>query len=66
MASNRHLGRIIVLQSLYEYDFRDRLGDTTIDLQNILDRNMERYEDKIDDKDFVYKLATGVNRAARH
>ena len=28
MASNRHLGRIIVLQSLYEYDFRDRLGDT--------------------------------------
>ena len=65
MASNRHLGRIIVLQSLYEYDFRDRLGDTTIDLQNILDRNMERYEDKIDDKDFVYKLATGVNRAAR-
>ena len=34
-------------------------------MQNILDRNMERYEDKIDDKDFVYKLATGVNRAAR-
>ena len=59
MASNRHLGRIIALQSLYEYDFRERLGDDTIDLQQILDRNMERYQDKIDDKDFVYKLATG-------
>ena len=65
MASNRHLGRIIALQSLYEYDFRERLGDDTVNLQQILDRNMERYQDKIDDKDFVYKLATGVNRAGR-
>lgn len=65
MASNRHLGRIIVLQSLYEYDFRERLGDESIDLNQILDRNLERYEDKIDDKDFIYKLATGVNRAGR-
>lgn len=65
MASNRHLGRIIALQSLYEYDFRERLGDQTIDLQEILARNLERYEDKIDDKDFVIKLATGVNRAGR-
>ena len=53
MASNRHLGRIIALQSLYEYDFRERLGDDTIDLGEILDRNLERYENKIDDKDFV-------------
>lgn len=65
MASNRHLGRIIALQSLYEYDFRERLGDDTVNLQQILDRNMERYQDKIDDKDFVYKLAAGVNRAGR-
>ena len=65
MASNRHLGRIIALQSLYEYDFRERLGDDTVNLQQILDRNMERYQDKIDDKDFVYKLATGVNLAGR-
>lgn len=65
MASNRHLGRIIVLQTLYEYDFRDRLGDESIDLEGILDRNLERYEKKIDDKDFVRKLAVGVNRAGR-
>ena len=61
MASNRHLGRIIALQTLYEYDFRDRLGDESIDLESILDRNLERYEKKIDDKDFVRKLTVGVN-----
>lgn len=65
MASNRHLGRIIALQTLYEYDFRERLDDPTLDLQEILARNMERYQDKIDDKDFVEKLTTGVNRAGR-
>ncbi|MDO4271506.1 MAG: transcription antitermination factor NusB [Candidatus Saccharibacteria bacterium] len=65
MASNRHLGRIIALQTLYEYDFRERLDDPTLNLQEILARNMERYQDKIDDKDFVEKLTTGVNRAGR-
>ena len=65
MASNRHLGRIIALQTLYEYDFRDRLGDESINLESILDRNLERYEKKIDDKDFVRKLTVGVNRAGR-
>ena len=65
MASNRHLGRIIALQTLYEYDFRDRLGDESIDLEGILDRNLERYEKKIDDKDFVRMLPVGVNRAGR-
>lgn len=65
MASNRHLGRIIALQTLYEYDFRERLGDENLDLTEILDRNLERYQDKIEDQDFVRKLVTGVNRAAR-
>ena len=65
MASNRHLGRIIALQTLYEYDFRDRLGDESINLESILDRNLERYEKKIDDKDFVRKLTVGANRAGR-
>ncbi len=65
MASNRHLGRIIALQSLYEYDFRERLGDATANIEEILDRNLERYSDKIDDKDFVRRLTIGVNRAGR-
>ncbi|HKX23779.1 MAG TPA: transcription antitermination factor NusB [Candidatus Saccharimonadales bacterium] len=60
MASNRHLGRIIALQTLYEYDFRENAGDDTVDLDEVLGRNLERYEDTIDDKDFVDKLVHGA------
>ena len=60
MASNRHLGRIVALQSLYEYEFRTQAGDTTVSLDEILGRNLERYESAIDDIDFVKDLAAGV------
>jgi len=60
MASNRHLGRIIALQTLYEYDFRSTAGDETVDLDEVLGRNLERYEDTIDDKEFVDKLVHGA------
>lgn len=65
MASNRHLGRIIVLQTLYEYDFRTNLDDSSANLRNILERNLERYANKVKDTDFVYQLAEGVNKASR-
>jgi transcription antitermination protein NusB len=61
MASNRHLGRIIALQTLYEFEFRLDCGDTSADLSEILERNLERYEDTVDDKAFVEKLVSGVN-----
>ncbi len=60
MASNRHLGRIVALQSLYEYEFRTQAGDTTVSLDGTLGRNLERYESAIDDIDFVKDLAAGV------
>jgi len=60
MASNRHLGRIVVLQSLYEYEFRTGSGDTTVDIDEILGRNLERYESAIEDKHFVTDLVKGV------
>ena len=60
MASNRHLGRIVALQTLYEYDFRSDAGDEAADIRDILKRNLERYADKIDDKDFVERLVNGV------
>ena len=61
MASNRHLGRIIALQTLYEFEFRRDCGDTSAELSEILERNLERYEDTVDDKAFVEKLVSGVN-----
>ena len=60
MASNRHLGRIVALQTLYEFEFRTQSGDTLASASEILDRNLERYESAIQDKDFVRELVDGV------
>lgn len=60
MASNRHLGRIVALQSLYEYEFRTQSDDETVDIEEILGRNLERYESAIDDTVFVKELVGGV------
>ena len=60
MASNRHLGRIIVLQTLYEQEFREEAGDKTVDLQKIVNRNIERYRKTANDKDFIENLVNGV------
>lgn len=60
MASNRHLGRIVALQSLYEYEFRVQSGDTSLDVNEIVTRNLSRYEEMIDDKQFIVDLVDGV------
>lgn len=60
MASNRHLGRIVALQTLYEFEFRTECGDTTVDVAEVLGRNLSRYESAIDDTDFVDDLVRGV------
>lgn len=62
MASNRHLGRIVALQTLYEYEFRTGAEDTTVLPDEILDRNLERYDTAIQDKKFVHGLVDGVIR----
>ena len=60
MASNRHLGRIVALQTLYEYEFRMQAEDPQLDLAEILSRNLSRYEQAIEDTDFVKGLVDGV------
>ena len=60
MASNRHLGRIISLQSLYEYEFRSKAGDATADIDHIVAKNIIPYEKAIGDTEFIYRLARGV------
>jgi N utilization substance protein B len=62
MASNRHLGRIVALQTLYEQDFRREAGDESYDLLEVLARNIARYEETIDDKDFIEQLVHGVDK----
>ncbi|MDX1765761.1 MAG: transcription antitermination factor NusB [Candidatus Saccharimonadales bacterium] len=62
MASNRHLGRIIALQTLYEHDFRVMSGDDSADLGKILDRNIARYQDTVDDTKFIRDIVEGVDK----
>jgi len=61
MASNRHLGRIVALQTLYEKDFRLECEDKTFDLDEVLERNISRYSETIDDKEFIEQLVRGVS-----
>ena len=60
MASNRHLGRIVALQTLYEFEFRVQSKDASVDVDDILVRNLDRYKTTIDDKGFVESLVKGV------
>jgi N utilization substance protein B len=61
MASNRHLGRIIALQTLYEQEFRTDSGDASFDITEVLERNVARYKEMVDDVDFITKLVAGVS-----
>lgn len=54
--SNRHLGRTIALQSLFEWDFYD--GD--IDLDGVLKHNYDAFADKFDDTEFTETLVRNV------
>ena len=60
MASNRHLGRIISLQSLYEHEFRSRAGDSTAEIDTIVAKNIEPYAKALGDTEFVRDLTRGV------
>jgi N utilization substance protein B len=60
MASNRHLGRIVALQTLYEEDFRRELSDKSFNSKKVLGRNIDRYAETIDDKKFIEQLVAGV------
>jgi len=55
--SSRHIARSIVLQSLYEFDFRK---DKNLDVKNILDKNIKEFGEGIDEIDFMNKLSEGV------
>lgn len=60
MASNRHLGRIVALQTIYEHEFRTQVGDQTVRFQDILQRNLEKYKSSVDDTAFIEELVAGV------
>ncbi len=64
MASNRHLGRIIAIQTLYEEEMRHESNDKSFNLKEVLNRNINRYASTLEDKEFVIKLVNGVSKNA--
>ena len=60
MASNRHLGRVSVLQSLYEYECRTLAHDPEVELDTIIAKNIEPYAGTLGDTEFVYELTHKV------
>jgi len=64
MASNRHLGRIIALQTLYEQELRQDADDAGFDLSEVLERNIARYAEMLDDVEFIRQLTHGVTKQA--
>lgn len=62
MSANRHLGRIISLQTLYEVVFRRECDDKSVDLDGVLERNISRYRAELDDKQFIKNLVNGVDK----
>lgn len=51
---NRHLSRMIAMQTLYEIDFRENA-----DTNEVLDRNIDEYRDKCE-PDFIRILVNGT------
>lgn len=64
MSANRHLSRIIALQTLYEQDFRRACDDKSLDLTEVLERNIQRYKKAVDDPAFIKDLVNGVEKHA--
>ncbi len=64
MASNRHLGRIIALQTLYEQELRQEAHDANFDVDEVLERNIGRYREMLDDVEFIRQLVMGVSAQA--
>lgn len=62
MSANRHLGRIIALQTLYEQDFRLECEDKQFSLDEVLARNIDRYRKMVDDRAFIKTLVLGVTK----
>lgn len=54
---NRHLSRMVAMQTLYEWDFREGA-----DLAEIEERNIGEYEHKCE-SDFVHSIVEGVSKS---
>jgi len=57
MASNRHLLRILVVQSLFECEFREKADPT-----EVLSYSIEQYASDVSNPEFAFGLMEGVTK----
>ena len=55
--ANRHLSRTVAMQTLYEWDFNGKSGDTN----ELVKNNLEQQAPGMDDPAFAYSLVNGVS-----
>lgn len=55
--ANRHLGRTIIMQSFYQWDFR---GKSREELETALVHNLQEFAPEFDDVAFVEKTVNGL------
>jgi N utilization substance protein B len=55
--ANRHLSRSIVMQSLYEWDFKKK---DSSQLEQVIERNLKEYGPGLENTEFIWKLVKGV------
>ncbi len=54
--ANRHLSRTIAMQSLFEWDFKQRQED----LKTIVKNHIAEFSGEMEDTSFIFELAEGV------
>ena len=59
--SNRHLARTIALQTLYQWDFKNRNIDND-KISQIIQHNLKEFAPKFDDNGFIENLIKGVTK----
>lgn len=59
--ANRHLARILAMQSLYEWDFRNSMQDEE-GIAEVLNYNRDEFASELDDKGFVNEIVNGVKK----
>jgi N utilization substance protein B len=49
------------MQTLYELDFRIEVGEENLDFDQVIQRNIDRYSEVVEDKKFIEDLISGIN-----
>lgn len=63
--ANRHVARSVVMQTLFEWDFRDQ-HYTDPELKSALERNAHEFAPGVDDLSYMYNLLDGVVDKQEH